>query len=266
MFKTIGICGTGNMGKAIAKGLAASGLIEPSHIYVYNIHKEKAATLAAELGATAVDTAVELAEKSQGLIMAVKPYVMPTALADIKDHVTSEKVVISIAAGLTMKQLAAYLPSKTKLVRIMPNTPSMVGEGMASVSVNDLVSKEETQDVLAIFNSFGKAELLDERFIDAVCGLSGSGPAYVYMFIEALADGAVLEGMPRPLAYTFAAQTVLGAAKMVLETGEHPGKLKDDVCSPSGTTIEAVRTLEQRGFRSAVTEAVIASAEKNKHM
>ncbi len=266
MFKTIGICGTGNMGKAIAKGLSSSGLIEPSHIYVYNIHKEKAAVLAKEIGATVVDTAVELAEKSQGLIMAVKPYVMPTVLTDIKDHVTKETVVISIAAGLTMKQLAAYLPSATKLVRIMPNTPSMVGEGMASVSVNDLVSKEETQAVLDIFNSFGKAELLDERFIDAVCGLSGSGPAYVYMFIEALADGAVLEGMPRPLAYTFAAQTVLGAAKMVLETGEHPGKLKDDVCSPSGTTIEAVRTLEQKGFRSAVTEAVIASAEKNKHM
>ena len=265
MFKTIGICGTGNMGKAIAKGLAASGLIPSANIYVYNIHKAKAEALAKETGVTVVDTA-ELAEKSQGLIMAVKPYVMPASLAEVQEHIVKDTVVISIAAGLTMQKLAAYLPSQTKIVRIMPNTPSMVGEGMASVSVNDQVSAEETQAVLDIFNSFGRAELVDESLIDAVCGLSGSGPAYVYMFIEALADGAVLEGMPRPMAYTFAAQTVLGAAKMVLETGEHPGKLKDDVCSPGGTTIEAVKTLENRGFRAAVAEAVIASAEKNKNM
>ena len=266
MFKTIGICGTGNMGKAIAKGLAASGLIPPANIYVYNIHKAKAEALAKETGVTVVDTAAELAEKSQSLIMAVKPYVMPSSLTEIQEHIVKDTVIISIAAGLTMQKLAAYLPSQTKIVRIMPNTPSMVGEGMASVSVNDQVSAEETQAVLDIFNSFGRAELVGESLIDAVCGLSGSGPAYVYMFIEALADGAVLEGMPRPMAYTFAAQTVLGAAKMVLETGEHPGKLKDDVCSPGGTTIEAVKTLENRGFRAAVAEAVIASAEKNKNM
>lgn len=266
MFKSIGVCGTGNMGRAIVKGLVASGLIEANNIYVYNIHAEKAEALAKETGVTVVDSAATLAEKSQGLIMAVKPHVMPTSLVEIKDHLMDQAVVISIAAGLTMKQLASYLPTQTKIVRVMPNTPSMVGEGMASVSVNDRVSETETQDVLAIFNSFGKAELLDESLIDAVCGLSGSGPAYAYMFIEAMADGAVLEGMPRMMAYTFAAQTVLGAAKMVLETGEHPGKLKDDVCSPKGTTIEAVKVLEEKGFRAAVIEAVMASAEKNKNM
>ena len=137
---------------------------------------------------------------------------------------------------------------------------------MASVSANGAVTSEETDRVLQIFNSFGKAVCTEERLIDAVCGLSGSGPAYVYMFIEALADGAVREGMPRGMAYTFAAQTVLGAAKMVLESGMHPGKLKDDVCSPGGTTIEAVHALEKAGFRSAVMDAVIASAEKNKNM
>ncbi len=146
----------------------------------------------------------------------------------------------------------------------MPNTPAMVGEGMASVSPNINVTEAETADVVAIFSSFGKAVVTDEKLIDAVCGLSGSGPAYVYMFIEALADGAVHEGMPRQMAYTFAAQTVLGAAKMVLETGRHPGALKDDVCSPGGTTIEAVKTLEESGFRAATMNAVIASAEKNK--
>ena len=148
----------------------------------------------------------------------------------------------------------------------MPNTPAMVGEGMASISPNVNVTEEETADVVAIFSSFGKAVVTDEKLIDAVCGLSGSGPAYVYMFIEALADGAVREGMPRQMAYTFAAQTVLGSAKMVLETGRHPGALKDDVCSPGGTTIEAVRTLEESGFRAAAMNAVIASAEKNKNL
>lgn len=266
MFKTIGVCGTGNMGKAIIKGLADSGLVDASNIYLYNLHREKAEKIAAETGARVVDSAAELAEKAQALIMAVKPYVMATSLGEIKDHLAADSVVISIAAGITMDKLAESLPEKTKIVRVMPNTPSMVGEGMASVSVNAYVTSSETEAVLAIFNSFGRAELLDESLIDAVCGLSGSGPAYVYMFIEALADGAVLEGLSRPMAYTFAAQTVLGAAKMVLETGEHPGKLKDDVCSPRGTTIEAVKTLENMGFRAAVTEAVIASAEKNKNM
>lgn len=264
MFPSIGVCGTGNMGKAIIKGLVASGLIAPQHIYAYNIHKEKAQKIADETGVTVVDSAAELAKVSQALIMAVKPNIMPTSLDEIQDHIGADTVVISIAAGLTIARLAEHLPDDTKIVRIMPNTPSMVSEGMASVTVNDKVTLAETDDVVAIFNSFGKAVVVEERLIDAVCGLSGSGPAYVYMFIEALADGAVQEGLPRPMAYTFAAQTVLGAAKMVLETGEHPGKLKDDVCSPGGTTIEAVRVLEEKGFRAAASAAVIASAENNK--
>ena len=266
MFKTIGICGVGNMGKAIAKGLAASGLISAEQILLYNIHPEKAQALADEIGATVAGSAEELAARSEGLIMAVKPHIMPGVLENIRDHIEANTVVISIAAGLTLQRLGAYLPEHAKIVRVMPNTPSMVGEGMASVSANDAVTTEETDTVLQIFNSFGKAVCTEERLIDAVCGLSGSGPAYVYMFIEALADGAVREGMPRGMAYTFAAQTVLGAAKMVLESGMHPGKLKDDVCSPGGTTIEAVHALEKAGFRSAVMDAVIASAEKNKAM
>ena len=266
MFSSIGVCGVGNMGRAIVKGLVQSGVMAPAHIYLYNIHKEKAQKLADEVGAVVVDSAEELAACSQAIIMAVKPRIMAGALDIVKSHIGADTVVISIAAGLTISDLAAHLPERTKIVRIMPNTPAMVGEGMASVSVNSYVSGGETEDVLSIFRSFGKAELVEEGLIDAVCGLSGSGPAYVYLFIEARADGAVLEGMPRPMAYTFAAQTVLGAAKMVLETGEHPGKLKDDVCSPGGTTIEAVRTLEEHGFRAAVVNAVRASAEKNTHM
>lgn len=266
MFTSIGVCGVGNMGKAIIKGLIASGLVPAKQIFVYNVHKAKAEAFAAETGVTVVDTVAELAEKSEGLIMAVKPNIMPSSLDAVKDHINANTVVISIAAGLTIARLAEHLPAKTKIVRIMPNTPAMVGEGMASVTPNEFVTDAETDDVVAIFNSFGKAVVVEEHLIDAVCGLSGSGPAYVYMFIEALADGAVQEGLPRPMAYTFAAQTVLGAAKMVLATGEHPGKLKDDVCSPGGTTIEAVHTLEEKGFRAAAAAAVIASAEKNKKL
>lgn len=266
MFETIGVCGTGNMGQAIVKGLVASGVIQADHIFLYNIHKEKAQHLADETGAVVVDSAAALAEHSQGLIMAVKPNIMPSSLKEIQAHVKDDTVVISIAAGITLDRLSEYLPAKTKIIRVMPNTPALVGEGMASVSPNSYAGTEDVQAVLGVFRSFGKAEVTEERLIDAVCGVSGSAPAYVYMFIEALADGAVQEGMPRAMAYTFAAQTVLGAAKMVLESGMHPGKLKDDVCSPGGTTIEAVHSLEEHGFRAAVMDAVIASAEKNKKM
>jgi pyrroline-5-carboxylate reductase len=264
MFTSIGICGTGNMGKAIIQGLVGSGLIAPEHIYIYNIHKAKAEAIQQASGVTVVDSAAELVKRVETVILAVKPNIMDSVLADIKDVVQADTVVISIAAGLTIERLAAPLPQGTKIIRVMPNTPALVGEGMSALAVNDAVTKDEKAAALAVFESFGKAELVAERLIDAVCGLSGSGPAYVYMFIEALADGAVLEGMPRQMAYTFAAQTVLGAAKMVLETGEHPGKLKDDVCSPGGTTIEAVRVLEEKGFRAAASAAVVASTEKNK--
>lgn len=266
MFKTIGICGAGNMGRAIVKGLVSAGAIEAKHIYIYNIHKEKGQDLADETGAVNVESIEALAKKSQALIMAVKPHIMAGTLDQINSHIHADSVIISIAAGLTIARLAKHLPTAAKIIRVMPNTPSMVNEGMAAITVNDAVTDAEAQAALDVFESFGRAELIEERLIDAVGGLSGSGPAYVYMFIEALADGAVLEGMPRAKAYTFAAQTVLGAAKMVLETGEHPGKLKDDVCSPGGTTIEAVRILENKGFRAAATEAVIASTEKCKQL
>ena len=254
MFKSIGVCGTGNMGQAIVKGLVASKAIAADHIYLYNIHREKAAALAEETGAVVVDSPLELAKRSQALIMGVKPNMMEKALASVRDGLSSDSVVISIAAGVSLESLAGYAGEATKIIRVMPNTP------------NGMVTAEETADAVAVFSSFGKAEVVDEKMIDAVCGLSGSGPAYVYLFIEALADGAVLEGMPRQMAYTFAAQTVLGAAKMVLKTGAHPGALKDAVCSPGGTTIEAVRTLEEGGFRAAAMNAVRASAEKNRNL
>ena len=155
---------------------------------------------------------------------------------------------------------------KTKIIRVMPNTPAMVGAGMSALCRNEYVTEEEFEFVMKIFSGIGSAEEVEESFMDAVTGVSGSGPAYVYLFIEALADGGVLAGLPRAKAVKFAAQTVLGSARMVLETGRHPGELKDAVCSPAGTTIEGVRALEAERFRHAVMSAVAASAEKSKNM
>ena len=158
------------------------------------------------------------------------------------------------------------LQNKYKIVRAMPNTPSLVGEGMSSLCCNDRVTEDEILSVKNIFESFGKAEILPEYLIHSVIGASGSAPAYVFMMIEAMADGAVLGGMPREKAYKFAAQALLGSAKMVLETGKHPGELKDMVCSPGGTTIEAVKALEQNGFRAAVIDAMEKCMNKSKDM
>lgn len=265
MFKTIGICGTGNMGKAMLKGIVGAGLIAPKNIFIYDVNTTDTAALKKELKVNVATSTEDLVKKSQAVIFALKPYVIGDVLAGVKAKLGST-VVISIAAGVTIDRLSQNLSKSAKIIRVMPNTPALVGEGMAALAPNAKVTKAEADAANAVFNSFGKAEIVDEEMIDVVCGLSGSGPAFVYMFIEALADGAVLEGMPRAMAYKFAAQTVLGSAKMVLETGEHPGALKDNVSSPGGTTIEGVSVLEEKGFRSAAIDAVVAATEKSKAM
>lgn len=268
MFQKIGICGIGNMGYAIGKGIAASGLLGRGGLLLYNIHNEKAIKAANEFGPVASVAAevTAMAAEADVFILAVKPNTVPSVLTAIAPVFKEGSILLSVAAGVDMKTMAFYLPAKTKIVRAMPNTPVIVGAGMTSLTPNNEVRPEETDDIIEIFRSFGRAEIVEEHLIDAVVGVSGSSPAYTYMFIEALADGAVRAGLARAEAYTFAAQTVMGAAKMVLETGLHPGKLKDAVCSPGGTTIEAVRTLEKNGFRTAVMEAVITAAEKNHRM
>ena len=169
--------------------------------------------------------------------------------------------MVTIAPGKTLEWLKGQFGKEVKLVRTMPNTPAMVGEGMTAACPNELVTEEEKAYVLHILEAFGKVEIVPERLMDAVVSVSGSSPAYVFMLLEAMADAAVAAGMPRQQAYKFAAQAVYGSAKMVLDTGRHPGELKDMVCSPAGTTIEAVRVLEKNGFRSAVMEAMKACAE-----
>ena len=261
MDKKIGFIGCGNMGKAILGGLIASGQVLPGQIWVYTPSPDKVAALRDEYGINTAESAQEVAQVADIVFGAVKPNIMIKVLSEI-----TSSLVVSIAAGVTLDQLARALGHDRKIVRAMPNTPSLVNAGMTSVTPNALVTSEEVADVLNIFRCFGEAEVIAEPMIHPVVGVSGSAPAYVFMFIEAMADAAVLGGMPRAQAYKFAAQAVMGSAKMVLETGKHPGELKDMVCSPGGTTIEAVRVLEERGFRSAVIEAMEKCMEKSEKL
>jgi len=261
--KKIGFIGCGNMGKAILGGLIASGLVQPGQIWVYTPSSEKVAALSEQYGINAAESAQEVAQIADIVFGAVKPGMMVKVLSEVASSLHKESLVISIAAGITLDQLAGALGHDRKIIRAMPNTPALVNAGMTSVTPNALATSEDIAEVVTIFRSFGEAEVIAEPMIHPVVGVSGSAPAYVFMFIEAMADAAVLGGMPRAQAYKFAAQAVMGSAKMVMESGSHPGELKDMVCSPGGTTIEAVRVLEQKGFRAAVIEAMAACMEKS---
>ncbi len=266
MEKKIGFIGCGNMSKAIICGLVSSGLVKAENIWVYDHKPATNLAMQQQHGITPADSAQEVAKQADILFGAVKPSVILNVLKDVSGNLNKDTVVVSVAAGVTLDSLANVLGHDRKLVRVMPNTPALVNEGMTSVTPNVLVTKEEADEILQIFNGFGKAELVPEYLIHSVVSVSGSAPAYVFMFIEAMADAAVLGGMPRAQAYQFAAQAVKGSAQMVLETGQHPGELKDMVCSPGGTTIEAVRVLEEKGFRSAIMEAMQQCMAKSKSM
>lgn len=254
--KKIGFIGGGNMAKAIIGGLVKSGQVAPSNIWVFDRKAEANEALAREYGIQAAESAEALAREVDILFGAVKPNVILKVLKDVASQLKKEALVVSIAAGVTLDSLATVLGHDRKIVRVMPNTPALVNEGMTSITPNVLVEQAEIDEVVTIFESFGKAAVVSEYLIHSVVGVSGSAPAYVFMFIEAMADAAVLGGMPRAQAYQFAAQAVKGSAQMVLETGKHPAELKDMVCSPGGTTIEAVKVLEEKGFRTAVMEAM----------
>ena len=208
----------------------------------------------------------EVVNSSDIVILSIKPQFYAEVIAEIKDDVREDQIIITIAPGKTLAWLKEQFGKNVKIVRTMPNTPALVGEGMTAACPNEYMTKEEITYVLTLLESFGRVEIIPERLMDTVVSVSGSSPAYVFMFIEAMADAAVSGGMPRAQAYQFAAQAVLGSAKMVLETGKHPGELKDMVCSPAGTTIEAVRVLEEKGFRSSVIEAMKTCEEISKNM
>lgn len=264
--KIIGFIGAGNMGSAMIGGILSSSLATSSQVIASAHSAATLEQLRTRWGIETTPSNETVAERSDILFLAVKPNKFDEVIPQIASHVKSHCVVVSIAAGKTIRAIEEAFGHEIKLVRAMPNTPALVGEAMSALCANANVTAEELADVELIFNSFGKCEIVPESLIDAVVGVSGSSPAYVYMFIEAMADAAVADGMPRAQAYKFAAQSVYGAAKMVLETGRHPGELKDAVCSPGGTTIEAVAALEKGGLRDTIITAQRACSKKSHDM
>ncbi|MDE7199715.1 MAG: pyrroline-5-carboxylate reductase [Lachnospiraceae bacterium] len=262
----IGFIGLGNMARAIIGGMLEKGIVTAEEICGSARTKKTLEEVQDEYGIDTKASNVAVAAQCQILVLAVKPQFLEGVVREIRDAVQPDTLIISIAAGKTLSWLEEAFGRKVKLVRCMPNTPALVGEGCTGVCVNAAVSEEETEYSLRLMGSFGKACLVEERLMDAVGAVSGSSPAYVFLFIEAMADAGVAAGMPRAQAYDFAAQAVYGSAKLVLETGRHPGELKDMVCSPGGTTIEGVRVLEEAGFRGAVMDALLATVEKSRKL
>ncbi|MDU1203022.1 MAG: pyrroline-5-carboxylate reductase [Clostridiales bacterium] len=264
--KKIGFIGAGNMAGAIIGGIIKSNLVESQNVIASAKTMTNLNKLKDEYNINVTLDAREVVKNSDIVFMAVKPNIFDGVLEGVKDLIGDEKIVVSIAAGKSISSMENIIGDDKKIIRTMPNTPALVNEGMSALCPNKNIEDEELKIVKGIFDSFGKSEVVGEYLIDSVIGVSGSSPAYVFMFIEAMADAAVVGGMPRKQAYNFAAQSVLGAAKMVLESGKHPGELKDMVCSPGGTTIEAVKVLENEGMRSSVINAVCACIEKSKEM
>lgn len=253
------------MGGAIIGGILNAGLYKPSEILASDKNSDTLLALKEKFGIVTTSDNSEAA-KCEIILLAVKPQFLYPVIDEIKNSVSAETIIISIAAGQSIEKLENAFEKSLKIIRVMPNTPALCGESMSAITPNKNISEKELSDIKAIFESFGKAEIVPENLMDAVTAVSGSSPAYIFMLIEAMADAAVNAGMPRKQAYTFSAQAVLGSAKMALETGLHPGELKDMVCSPAGTTIEAVKVLEEKGFRAAIMDAMDACVKKSGNM
>jgi pyrroline-5-carboxylate reductase len=270
---TVGFIGCGAMGSALAKAVAK--VLPPAHIALANRTPEKAQALAAEIGAQTAASNVELARRSDVVFLGIKPYQIADVVKEIAP-VLGGKTLVSMAAGVSIAAINDHLiragaeEKPLAVIRIMPNTPVSVGEGMIALSAESAIRKSDTAEtqesadlVSKLLVASGKVEQVPESLITCVGAVSGCGPAYGFIFIEALADAAVSLGMPRSQAYIYAAQTLKGAGALALETGQHPAALKDAVCSPGGSTIEAVRVLEERGFRAAIINAALAAAQKS---
>ena len=262
----IGFIGLGNMATAMMGGMIRNHIVEASDIYGADALQAAEERASENLKIHLPGGNKQVVRQSDVIVLSVKPQFYEQVIAEIKDVVTPEKRIVTIAPGKTLAWLKEQFGKEVKIVRCMPNTPALVGEGCTGVCRNSSVTEEEFEEIMTMLNSFGKAHYVPEHLMDTVVSVSGSAPAYVFMMIEAMADAAVSDGMARKDAYEFAAQAVYGSAKMVLETGKHPAELKDMVCSPAGTTIEAVRVLEEKGFRSALIEAMKACTEKSRKL
>ena len=267
MNKKIGFIGTGNMGSAMIGGLINRETAAEDQIFVSDKNKGSFEKIQSKWPAVnCSEDNPATVKNSDIIILAVKPHIYKAVIREISPHMDDSKIIVTIAAGVDIHQAEQMFGREVKIIRTMPNTPASVGEGVTAYCCNKNITDADENMVISILNSFGIVEKIEEKLFDAVIAVSGSSPAYVFLFIEAMADAAVLQGLSRNQAYKMASQAVLGAAKMVLETGTHPGVLKDAVCSPGGTTIEAVTSLEESGFRSAVINAMTACGKKSKEM
>ena len=266
MNKKIGFIGCGNMGKSMISGIIASKKINIENILVSTKSISSKENIEKEFNINVTLNNKEVVKFSDILVLAIKPNMFKEVIAEIKDEIKKETIIVSIAAGITIDNLEGLIGEDYKIVRTMPNTPALVREAISAICYNKNVNNEDLDEVINIFNMFGKCEVLEEKYFHGFIALCGSSPAYVFMFIEAMADAAVKIGIPRNKAYKMAEQAILGSAKLALETGKHPGELKDMVCSPGGTTIEAVTELENGNFRSTIIKALEKCAEKSKNM
>ena len=262
----IGFIGCGNMGSAMMQGIIDSKVCKPEDIMTSDPSEAALKAKKESLGINTTKDNKETAKFADILFLSVKPQYYESVITEIKDVVTDNQIIVTIAPGKTLAWLAEKFGKELKIIRTMPNTPAMVKEGMMGMCINANVSDEDIALVRNVCEGFSQTEVVPEHLMDVVTAVSGSSPAYVFMFIEAMADAAVAGGMPRAQAYKFASQAVLGSAKMVLETGKHPGELKDMVCSPAGTTIQAVRVLEEKGLRSAVFECMEKCLDVSRNM
>ncbi len=261
----IGFIGGGNMAEAIIKGLLAGGM-SAERIIASEPSNDRRQHLTDAFSISLVENNLELMAACDLIVLSIKPQIADEILDEISGAYDESKLLVSILAGVTSGHIEKYFQGAARVVRVMPNTPALVGEGASAISRGHHASKEDLNIVRQLFESVGRVEVIDERQMDAVTGLSGSGPAYVYTVIEALADGGVREGLRRDIAHALAVQTVVGAALMVRETGEHPAILRDRVCSPGGTAITGVSTLERNGLRTTLMEAVSAAAARSREL
>lgn len=261
MTQRIGFIGAGQMAEALARGLLGRKMVTPDQLFCSDPHAPRK-ELFKSFGATPFESNLDVARNSDVLFIAVKPQYVAVVLREVRSVLTPSTVIVSIAAGVTLETLLEAAGPDSRVIRVMPNTPCLVGETAAAMCLGGSADSSDESLVMGMFAAVGRIYTVDEKLLSAVTGLSGSGPAYVFMMIEALADGGVKAGLPRDIAQALAAQTVLGSAKMVLETGKHPGALKDMVTSPGGTTIAGVHELEKSGVRAALMNAVVAATNR----
>ncbi|HYL80905.1 MAG TPA: pyrroline-5-carboxylate reductase [Candidatus Acidoferrum sp.] len=264
--RRLAFVGGGNMGEALLRGLLLAKLVGPEDLLVSDVREDRLASLRKIYGVRTHPNNAEVVRQADIVLLAVKPQVMSRALDDLRDTLDEKKLVISIAGGIPTSFIVDRFSFPVRVVRVMPNTPALILDGMSALAPGIHATPQDLETARSLFEAVGKVVILDESLMDAVTGLSGSGPAYVFLVIEALADAGVKVGLPRDVAHLLAAQTVRGAARMALETGKHPAQLKDMVASPGGTTIAGLHALEQAGVRAAFINAVEAATLRSREL